>query len=256
VAILRNPSVRPHPGPLPLGEGTAVGNLDYIQVAEQRSIVAWPEAGSVFPSPSGKGWGENSPKGNFTLGTLESAQRSAAVPGGEFRRRLAASFFRRAGRPANPPAGRRPYEVHGKGERRPLPAAIRSSEGRRAGCFSGRRGQVMLLPASSGQWPDDTGGSPVPPIPMVAAGFRRVQRRISTNDRNYVIEQIFIRAAASTPSPRPNGERAGVRGILFESDLASSPRPSPPSGEEREKIMQRHKPTNDWKLRLSDVCFG
>jgi hypothetical protein len=45
---------------------------------------------------------------------LNRAQRSAAVPGGEFGRRLAASFNRWAGRPANPPAGRRRYEVHGE----------------------------------------------------------------------------------------------------------------------------------------------
>jgi hypothetical protein len=38
------------------------------------------------------------------------------------------------------------------------------------------------------------------------------------------------------PSPRPSGERAGVRGFEPVKPLASSPRPSPPSGEEREKI--------------------
>ena len=39
---------------------------------------------------------------------------------------------------------------------------------------------------------------------------------------------------APSPSPRPSGERDGVRG--FESgNCASSPRPSPPLGEEREK---------------------
>jgi beta-galactosidase len=39
-----------------------------------------------------------------------------------------------------------------------------------------------------------------------------------------------------SPSPRPSGERVGVRGFDLEKQLASSPRPSPPLGEEREKI--------------------
>lgn len=41
--------------------------------------------------------------------------------------------------------------------------------------------------------------------------------------------------AALTPSPRPNGERAGVRGDEFGKQSASSPQPSPPLGEAREK---------------------
>ncbi|MFO1513102.1 MAG: sugar phosphate nucleotidyltransferase [Verrucomicrobiota bacterium] len=44
----------------------------------------------------------------------------------------------------------------------------------------------------------------------------------------------------STPSPRPSGERVGVRGFDSENTSASSPRPSPPSAmEEREKIAPR-----------------
>ena len=41
-----------------------------------------------------------------------------------------------------------------------------------------------------------------------------------------------------TPSPRPSGEKAGMRGFEVQDrreNCASSPRPSPPSGEEREK---------------------
>jgi len=37
-----------------------------------------------------------------------------------------------------------------------------------------------------------------------------------------------------SPSPRPSGERDGVRGFELEKN-ASSPQPSPPSEEEREK---------------------
>jgi len=41
------------------------------------------------------------------------------------------------------------------------------------------------------------------------------------------------RAAALSPSPRPNGKRAGVRGPCGRRLSASSPRPSPPLREER-----------------------
>ena len=40
-----------------------------------------------------------------------------------------------------------------------------------------------------------------------------------------------------SPSPRPSGERAGVRGFNPGKQFASSPRPSPPLGEEREKTV-------------------
>ncbi len=43
---------------------------------------------------------------------------------------------------------------------------------------------------------------------------------------------------AATPSPRPSGERVGVRGFDNLTALASSPRPSPPEGEEREKTLK------------------
>jgi UTP--glucose-1-phosphate uridylyltransferase len=43
----------------------------------------------------------------------------------------------------------------------------------------------------------------------------------------------------SSPSPRPSGERVGVRGTEPVKELASSPRPSPPLGEEREKNTAR-----------------
>ena len=45
---------------------------------------------------------------------------------------------------------------------------------------------------------------------------------------------VLKRVAAATSSRR-NGERAGMRGFELKSDLASSPRPTPPLREEWEK---------------------
>jgi hypothetical protein len=67
-------------------------------------------------------------------------------------------------------------------------------------------------------------------------GARQVTREIE----HYNLEAILAvgyrgrnLTLPPSPSPRPSGERAGARG--FELESASSPRPSPPLVEEREK---------------------
>jgi hypothetical protein len=82
------------------------------------AIYGWEYHNSNFKVPPG--WAEQLWPSARILRTssrvqlLDRRNRSAAVPGCGCRRRLAAKFDHRARRPANPPAGRRRYAVHGE----------------------------------------------------------------------------------------------------------------------------------------------
>src|ERR1019366_5705810 len=59
---------------------------------------------------------------------------------------------------------------------------------------------------------------------------------LALGDHLFRGKRLSRAAAVFAPSPRPGGERVGVRGFEFENKSASSPRPSPPLAmEEREK---------------------
>src|ERR1041384_2112233 len=56
---VKRPSVLPHPNPLPLGEGTALARLDYLNARPAASDLGEPNHWTrILPLPAGEGRGE------------------------------------------------------------------------------------------------------------------------------------------------------------------------------------------------------
>jgi len=91
------------------------------------------------------------------------------------------------------------------------------------------------------------GMSAHPPVASVPAGTGNIYDPMPSHkwpgyfQRDYAFDTFTKGTVASTP--RPNGERAGVRGVDFESVLASSPRPSSLMGGEGENLVKDIIPT-------------